>query len=259
MMNTVTIKPIAKFNEQLPMDNQGDLVLSPYFGHGGRDDKLSSQEVVDKIRGELRYLDDQIRGHRYLQLLNKRMVDLPTLRAFPGHQYHIINSDLRSIAMMVHRFSEPLVQSYFKQVFDGEGKALKNLRPLAQKLGMSETELEHYPITHEGFAYAAYMSWLSMYGTPAEIVAGFLVNFSAWGFNCGQMSQSLKKHYGFAEADTVFLDAFANLPSFTNVALQIIQDGLNEGVEPWRIQRAAYLFQRYEIMFWDSMANSVTL
>jgi len=259
MITTETIKPSSFLNGQRKVDDPGDLASPPYFLHGGKDDMLTSNEVVKKIRVELRHLEDEIRDHLYIKMLRKKKVDLPTLRAFPGHQYHIINSDLRSVAMMIHRFSQPSVQSFFVQVFQEEGEALRNLLPLAQKLGMSEEELQRYPITPEGFAYATYMGWLSNYGSAAEIVAGFLVNFSAWRYNCGQMSQSLKDFYGFAPEDTVFLDAFANLPSFEPVALQIIQDGLDEGVEPWRIQRAAYLFQGYEKMFWDIMAKCGTV
>ena len=216
---------------------------------------LRSQEVVENIRIELRYLENEIRDHLYFKMLKQKKVDLPTLRAFPGHQYHIMNSDVRSVAMMMHRFHEPSVQSFFGQVLQGEMEARTNIVPLAQKLGMSVEELEHYPITPEGFAYATYMGWLSVYGSAAEVVAGFLVNFSAWGYNCGQMSQSLKSQYGFTPKDTMFLDKFATLPYFESVALEIIQDGLDEGVPPWRLQRAAYLFQGYEKMFWDTMAK----
>ena len=216
---------------------------------------LTSNDVVKQIRVELRHLEAQIRNHTYIKLIGKKKIDLEAFRAFPGHQYHIIASDLRSVAMMIHRFSQPSVQSFFIQVFQGEIKALTNLLPLAQRLEMSGDELQHFPITPEGFAYATYMGWLSTYGSAAEIVAGFLVNFPAWGFNCGRMSQALKDHYGFTSADTVFLDTFANMPSFEPIALQIIQDGLDEGVDPRRIQRAAYLFQAYEKMFWDIMAK----
>ena len=227
--------------------------------YGGKTDMLTSKEVVQKLRLDLRHLDDQIHNHEYFKLLKTKKVDLCALRAFPGYQYHIINSDLRSLAMMIHRFNRPLVQSFFVQVFQGEHEALTNLSHLAQRLGMSGEELQRYPLTPEGFAYATYMGWLAMYGSAAEIVAGFLVNFSAWKFNCAQMSQSLKAQYGFTPKDTEFLDAFAALPSFEPAALDIIQDGLDEGVAPWRIQRAAFLFQGYEIMFWDTLANIGTV
>lgn len=214
-----------------------------------------ANEVVESIRVDLGTIDEQIRNHPFVKTLGEKKVDLKALRAFPGHQYHIINSDLRSIAMMIHRFSKPSVQSFFVQVFQGEVEALANLFPLAQKLGMSAEDLERHPLRPGGFAYATYMAWLSTYASPAEIVAGFLVNFAAWGHNCGQVSRSLKMHYGFTQEDTVFLDAFENMPSFELTALQIIQDGLDEGSELWKIHRAAYLFQGYEKMFWDTMGE----
>ena len=259
MITLETIKPTSFSYEPSKIADHGDGVHPPSTLLGGKDNMLTSHDVVEKIRVELRYLDDEIRDHLYIRMLKQKKVDLPTLRAFPGHQYHIIHSDLRSIAMMIHRFSEPSAQSYFMQAFQEGSEALTNLLPLAQKLGMSGEELEHYPITHEGFAYATYMGWLSMYGSAAEIVAGFLVNFSAWGYNCGQMSQSLRRNYGFTSEDTLFLDIFATIPSFEPVALEIIQDGLDEGVAPWRIQRAAYLFQGYEKMYWDTMVKLGTV
>jgi thiaminase len=173
MITTKTIKSTSFSNGPSKIDDPGDLFPPPYFLHGGKDDRLTSHEVVKKIRVELRYLDDEIRDHLYIRMLGQKKVDLPTLRAFPGHQYHIINSDLRSIAMMIHRFSKPSIQSFFRQVFQGGVEALTNLLPLAQKLGMSGVELQRYPITPEGFAYSTYMGWLSMYGSAAEIAAGF--------------------------------------------------------------------------------------
>ena len=81
------------------------------------------------------------------------------------------------------------------------------------------------------------------------------MNFPAWGHNCGQMSKALQDEYGFSEEDTVFLDSFANMPSFEDVAIEIIQDGLNQGVTPEEIHRSARLFQAYEKIFWDAKAT----
>lgn len=258
-MTLETINPAPFTHEPSNIEDHGAGVCPPNFLIGSKNEIVTSQEVMEKIRIELRYLDEEIRDHRYISMLKQKKVDLPTLRAFPGHQYHILRSHLRSMAMMLHRFSVPSAQSFFMQAIQEGSEALTNLFPFAQKLGMSEEELEHYPITHEGFAYAAYMGWLSMYGSAAEIVAGFLVNVSTWGYNCGQMSQSLRRHYGFTSEDTRFLDMFATIPSFEPVALEIIQDGLDEGVAPRQIQRAAYLCQGFEKMYWDTMVKLGTV
>jgi hypothetical protein len=51
----------------------------------------------------------------------------------------------------------------------------------------------------------------------------------------------------------VFLDAFANLPPLEGAVLPLIQEGLDQGVEPRLLHRAARFFQAYEKMFWDAM------
>ena len=234
---------------------EGNTTMSHTVMAGPGHARLTSNELVKTIRVGLSHIENQIRNHVFLEDLRERRVDLYSLKAFPGNQYHIIKSDIRSVAMLVDRFPDPSVQPFFKQVLQGDREALDNIVILARRLGMSVEELQWFPFTPESFAYATCMSWLSTHASAAEVVAGFLVNFPAWGHNCGRMSKSLKDHYEFMQEDTAFLDAYANMPSFESVALDIIQDGLDAGVNPVDIQRAAFLFQGYEKMFWDAMAK----
>ena len=117
MITLETIKPNSISYEPSKMDVQDHLGHSPQVLRGGKADRLTAHDVVEKIRVELRHLDDEIRDHKFLRMLRQKKVDLPTLRAFPGHQYHITNSDVRSLARMIHRFSEPSIQSFFVKVF----------------------------------------------------------------------------------------------------------------------------------------------
>jgi thiaminase len=212
--------------------------------------------MVRTVREDLREIDDYIREHPYPDALMKREVSLDALRAFPGHQYHIITSDLRSIALLVQRFGDAPSRDFLMGILDGERKGLDGLLVMAGKLRMSEEELQAYDISAEGFAYTTFMAWQALYASAAEFVIGILVNFAAWGHNCGRMSAALRKSYDFTEEETVFLDSFANMPSFEDVALAIIQDGLDRGEEPARLRRSARLFQAYELMFWDAMAEA---
>lgn len=218
-------------------------------------DKTAAVKLVSNIHKDLREIDTLIRNHKYFSNLQKKLVPAKAVRVFAGHQYHTATSDLRSIAFLVQRFGDhPVAASFFNGVLQGEFAAVKNLLVLAQKLGMTEDDLIKYEVSPEGFTYASYMAWQSVYASAAEIVCGLLVNFPAWGHNCGQMSKALRDNYGFSEKDTVFLDSFANMPSFEDVATVIIQDGLDNGVLPEKIHRSARLFQGYEKMFWDAMA-----
>lgn len=213
-------------------------------------------ELVHSVRDELREIDGYIREHPYPDALMKRKISQDALRAFPGHQYHIIRSDLRSLALLVQRFGDAPSRDFLMGVLEGERKGLDGLLVMAGKLGMSEEDLRGYEVSAEGFAYATFMAWQALYASAAEFVIGILVNFAAWGHNCGRMSAALRKSYGFSEDETAFLDAFASMPSFEDVALAIIQEGLDRGEEPARLHRSARLFQAYERMFWDAMPEA---
>ena len=123
---------------------------------------------------------------------------------------------------------------------------------------MSDADFRTYEVSAGGFAYGTYMAWQALYGSAAEFVAGILVNFPVWGSSCARLSRGLQEHYGFASRETAFLDGFAEMPPFDEPALLIIQEGLDEGVSPADIHRAARLFQAYEKMFWDAIAFAWT-
>jgi hypothetical protein len=215
---------------------------------------ITAAELVAAIRRELEDLDQQIRNHPYLRALRRRRVSIQALKAFPGHEYHTVLSDLRSMAQLVHRFGDqPTTNTFFNGILQGEFVGLDQIIVFGRKLGMTEADLASYEVTPEGFAYATFMAWVSVYGSAAAATCGILVNFDAWGHNCGVMSEALRTNYGFSAAETAFLDDFANLPSFEDVALVIIQNGLDHGVAPAEIRRVSRLYQAYEKMFWDAM------
>lgn len=216
---------------------------------------MKADKLIQQIREDLQTIDDQIRNHIYLQGLHAKTVPVTALRAFPGHQFHIVTSDLRSMAAMVQRTGGTPYRDFFNGMLQGELAALEGIKRMGYTLGMTDADLHAYRPTAEGFAYGAYMAWQAAQTSVAEFICGLLMNFAAWGHNCGQMSQALQARYGFTLADTQFLDSFANLPSFEEVALAIIQEGLDQGVYADDIHQAAAMFQAYEQMFWNSMAK----
>jgi hypothetical protein len=70
------------------------------------------------------------------------------------------------------------------------------------------------------------------------------------------MHKALHEKYGIAPSALGFFDLFANMPSFEQEALSIIQNGLDRGVSTPFIHRAARMLQSYELMFWDAMAGA---
>lgn len=214
----------------------------------------NAESVMRDIKTDLEKTEHRIREHRYLDILDSGKVSSEALRAFPGHQYHMWQTLVRSAVQFVQRFGDRPYSGFFVSDLQAEIESRGGILDIASKLDMSEDDLRHYQPTADGFAFAAYFAWLSAYGTAGQIACGRAVNLAAWGHNCLHMSRALRAHYGFGEADTAFFDGFANLPAPADPALEIIQHDLDDGVPPDRIGWAARMIQSYEVKFWDAMA-----
>ncbi len=218
-----------------------------------------AKEVVEKIRMDLRPLDEKILGHPYIMALNEGKVSQDSLRAFAGQQYHIITSDLRSIASLLSRHGHLLSRPWLLAVLQSEAAALDALFTFAGKLSVSEGALKIFEPIPAAYAYCTYIAWLGMYGSDGELAGALLVNFAAWGANCGKMGKALQEHYGFTKEGVAFFDLFFQMPPFEKQVLEVIQGALDRGIEPVLIHRAARMLQAYELMFWDAMAEVVGL
>jgi pyrroloquinoline quinone (PQQ) biosynthesis protein C len=139
-------------------------------------------------------------------------------------------------------------------VLQGEVEALKGLDRFASALGVSPEELEEYEPLPEAQAYKAYMAWLALYGSAAEVAGAFLANFPAWGANCGRMKTALMEGYGFQAEDLYFFELFSTpVPEFEEKARHVIDNGISRGVEAKAIREAARTLQAYELMYWDAL------
>jgi pyrroloquinoline quinone (PQQ) biosynthesis protein C len=218
-----------------------------------------ARQLVDQLRADLKPLDGGIVRHPYLDALEAGKVPRTALQAFAGQQYHILTSDLRSIALLVSRHGALPSRPFLLNVLQGEAAALDALPAFAAALGLGPADLEASEPQPAGHAYCAFVAWLALYGSDAELAAAFLVNFAAWGANCGRMSRALQPLYGLAKAELAFFDLFAKFPPFAAEALAVIQGGLDRGIPAARVHRAARLLQGYELLFWDAMAEAAGL
>ncbi len=215
--------------------------------------------LVEDIRRELEPIEHQLLSHPYLQSLEAGRVDRQKLTLFAGEQHAIISSDLRSVAHLVSRFGASPSRDFFLGVLQGERAAWDALQTFAHALGMEESQLQAYeplPGTH---AYGCYMAWLAAYGSAAAVAAAYLVNFPAWGKNCGRLSRLLKERYGLRPPEVAFFDLFAAPPpTFEQDALAVIEHGLDQGTEPRAVRRAARLLQGFELLYWDTLQAAST-
>lgn len=213
--------------------------------------------LVDEIRAQIRPVDERILNHPYLAALEDGRIRPEDLRTFAGQQYHIITSDLASFGRLLARHSALPSRSFLLGLIQGEAAALEALLKFAGALGLDQAGLENFDPIPGGHAYTAFVAWLSFHGSDAEVAAAFLVNLPAWGANCGRMSRALRQRYGLTPEQVSFFELFAQTdPAFEAGALGVIQAGLDRGIPPARISRAARLLQAYELMYWDAMAEA---
>src|SRR5918999_251408 len=215
---------------------------------------VDAKALVEEIQQVLQTVTEQLVRHPYVQALEEGKIGREKLGLFAGEQYSIIASDLKSVAYLVSRFGSAPSRDFFLGILHGERAAWDALLTFAHALRLSEAQLRKHEPLAGAHAYTCYMAWLALYASDAEIAAAYLVNFPAWGENCGRLSRILKERFGLAQTDVVFFDLFASPPAtFEANALSVIQQGLDRGTEPRLIQRAARLLQAYELMYWDTL------
>jgi pyrroloquinoline quinone (PQQ) biosynthesis protein C len=213
-----------------------------------------ARQLLDDTRKAIASTEQRIRRHPYLEALEARVVEKGKLALFAGQQCHIIESDLRSVALIVSRAESQGARDFLTGMLQGERAALTALGSFSRALGLSSEQLHAAEPLPGAFAYSAYVNWLATYGTASEFVGAFLVNLEAWGENCGRISRALQAGYGLSGQDVAFFDLFAGAPpGFEEQGLAVVEEGLAQGADPVRIRRAARLLQGLELLYWDTM------
>jgi thiaminase len=214
----------------------------------------TANEIIERARTDAAATASRLTDHPYVAAIEAGTVSRAELLRFAGEQYHIISSDLRSVALLASRFGGDQRGDFFLDVLEGEKAALRALEPLAAGLGGSAADLAAYEPLAGAHAYTCYMAWLGMYGSAGAVAAAYLVNFPAWGANCARLSQALRHRYSLSADAVRFFDQFAaEDPAFEPTVLAIVQDDLDRGADPRAILRAPRLLQAYELLYWDTL------
>jgi len=210
---------------------------------------MSARGLLDELGRELASVEQAIRAHRYLAAPPAR----ESLCAFVGEQYMILRSDRRSFAQLAARFPEPPAGDLFIGLAQGEGEAFARLLALAGSVGVQEPDLHAYEPRPGCQAYSAFLAWLALNGSRAELTVALLANLAAWGENCRRLAALLRDR-----CDTSFFEFFAEpAAGFEQLALAVADQGLAAGDSRGRARRAARLLQAYELLFWDTLADAV--
>jgi pyrroloquinoline quinone (PQQ) biosynthesis protein C len=133
-----------------------------------------AQQLLEDTRKAIASTEERIRRHPYLAALETQGVKKGKLALFAGQQCHIIESDLRSVALIVSRAESQRAWDFLSGMLQGERAALTALGHFGQALGLSWEQLHAAEPLPGAFAYSAYVTWLATYGTAAEFAGAFL-------------------------------------------------------------------------------------
>ncbi len=213
-----------------------------------------AQELVARIRRDLAAVEARLFSHPWVAAAEAGTLTREDLVRFAGQQARIIRSDLRSVALLLHRYGATASGRFFAESLKTEAAALEALQAFAGALGADAEALEAVRPLAGAQAYTHFVAWLAAYGTDAEFAAAFLVNLPAWGKNCGRLARAFRERYDLTEAGVAFFELFAGeSPGFAEAALAVIQAGLDREVPAAAIRDAAELLQQYELMYWDAL------
>jgi thiaminase len=175
-----------------------------------------------------------------------------------AEESRIVPSDWRSFLTIAARCTEPASRELFAGLASGESLALAKLTKLAEATGLDDAALRAYQPKAGCQAYPAYLAWLAMMGEPADVVVALIANFAAWGEYCATIATAMREHYGFDDESCGFFDFFATpVPEVEEQAVAALQAGMDAGRQTDEAHTYGRLFQSYELMFWNTIADSV--
>ncbi|MBB5957955.1 thiaminase [Saccharothrix tamanrassetensis] len=214
----------------------------------------SAQELLDRIRREVA---DEHGENRFVPLVAEGTASVASIGALAAEESRIVPADWRSFLTLAARADEPAGRAFFTGLAQGEGLVLPLLTPLAAAAGLDEQAVREYRPEPGCQAYAAYVAWLALNADPAVAAVAILTNFAAFGEYCAAIARGLRTHYGFDDEAVAFFDFFATpAPELEQQGLAAVQAGLDAGVSFDRAVEYVRLLQGYELMFWNTLADS---
>lgn len=218
----------------------------------------TAAELLSATQRELTATERAIRVHPFLKLLDDEKILKGRLRDLACEQHSIVSSDRRSFAHLAARYPTGLAGEFFLDMAVGEGAALEALTGFADWLELAHDDVVHYEPRAQAQSYPAFVAWMALNGSRADVALAFLANLAAWGENCAHVAEALRTRYGAPDHAVRFFDFFATPPpGFQDRALAVVDEGLADRESGPKAQRAARLLQSYELAFWDSLMEGI--
>ncbi|MFE6158296.1 transcriptional regulator [Streptomyces sp. NPDC056486] len=218
----------------------------------------TAQELLDAVVVELA---PDSAANPLVPFIEDGTANRSAITALALEQRSVIPADRRSFLHLAARSAdagEAECAAFFRTLAEGEALAFDRLDALVAACGVGKTDADAYEPRAGCQAYPAYVAWLALNGTPVDVVLALTANFAAWGAYCATLVRALPDHYGFSEEACGFFAFFAEpAPELERRALAAVRAGMERGpLDPaGSVLRYGKLLQRYEAMFWETLAD----
>lgn len=214
----------------------------------------SASELLSAARQELAPAED---ANRLIPLITEGRAARSLFGVIAAEETRIVRSDWRSLLTLAARSEEPNARVLFAGLAEGESMALSKLEKLAEATGMDQAAMCGYRPEAGCQAYPAYLAWLALNGEPTDVTVALIANFAAWGEYCATIAAAMREHYGFDDEACGFFDFFATpTPEVDEQAVRAVQAGIDAGRQGDEAMLYGRLFQEYELMFWNTLADN---
>ncbi|MFF4130172.1 transcriptional regulator [Streptomyces mirabilis] len=213
----------------------------------------TARELLEDTTGKLA---PDPHANRLLPLIARGAAQRSTLAALALEQRHVIAADRRAFLHLAERADvEPQSAAFFTLLAEGEALAQDRLEAFAAACGVDQARAAAYEPLADCQAYPAYVAWLALNASPAEVVLALSGNFTTWGGYCAAIAEALRRHYGFGGEACGFFDFFAApAPELERKALAAVQAALDAGrIGETEVLRYGRLLQSYEAKFWHAL------
>jgi hypothetical protein len=213
-----------------------------------------ARALLESVRRELAPAESD---NRLVPLVERGEAPPSVFGVIAAEESHIVRSDWRSMHLLASRCTELTAREFFAGLAQGEALALGKLPALAAAGGLDEDALREYEPMPGCQAYPSYFSWLAVNGEPGDVIVGVVANFAAWGDYCARIAAAMRAKYGLDDEACAFFDFFATpAPEVTDQAVAAVQAALDANrVDERLARRYGRLFQAYELMFWNTIAD----
>ncbi|MEV3970772.1 transcriptional regulator [Streptomyces sp. NPDC050698] len=181
------------------------------------------------------------------------------LAALALEQTRVIPADRRAFEHLAERsaVTDPQAAAFFTALAQGEVLAGERLTAFARACGVDQAREASYVPLPGCQTYPAYVAWLALNASPADVVLALTANFSAWGGYCATIATALRERYGFTDEACAFFDFFAEpSPDLDRLATEAVRAGLDAGrLDETRAHAYGRLLQTYEARFWSTLGE----